>query len=179
MNYYTIPLAKQELLHHMLQVGGTAAVHLHSQQQIIEASFTVELSDTHATIKVTLGEHHAEQTLRRANRANHLALRDFIEDMANGRHESASPRAPAACAANTQPQATLSEGDEQALRDLVRSGGCKHLACGASVTVHNALNDPQRHALVTVNGKTSWLSEHSAGSLYVHVAGHLDQQLAA
>lgn len=179
MSHYSIQLAKQELLHHMLQVGGSAVVHLHSLEQVIEAHFTVELTDTQAITKVTLGEHQAELTLRRSNRANHLSLRDFIEDIANGLHENGSPRAPAACDASIQTQPALNEADERTLRDLIRSGGCKHLACGASVTVHNALNDPQRHALVTVNGKTSWLSEHSGGSLYAHVAGHLEQQLAA
>jgi hypothetical protein len=33
-------------------------------------------------------------TLKRSDRANHLHLRDFIQDIANGRIESAQPPAP-------------------------------------------------------------------------------------
>ena len=91
MNSYLIPIAKQELLHHMLQVGGAAVCPLQRPEQTIHASFEVELTDTSAVINVDFGGHTGELTLKRSDRANHLHLRDFIQDIANGRIESAAP----------------------------------------------------------------------------------------
>lgn len=95
MSGYLIPLGKQELLHQMLQVGGAAVCPLQRPEQTIHASFEVELTDHSAVISVDLGGHSGELTLKRSDRANHLHLRDFIQDIANGRIESAAP-APAA-----------------------------------------------------------------------------------
>lgn len=94
MNNYRIPLAKQELLHHMLQAGGTAVCPLQRPEQTIHASFEVELTDDSAVISVDFGGHTGELTLKRSDRANHLQLRDFIQDIANGRIESAEPAPP-------------------------------------------------------------------------------------
>lgn len=94
MNSYLIPLAKQELLHHLLQVGGTAVCPLQRPEQTIHASFEVELTDDNAVISVDFGGHTGELTLKRSDRANHLHLRDFIQDIANGRIESAAPAPP-------------------------------------------------------------------------------------
>lgn len=94
MNTYLIPLAKQDLLHHMLQVGGAAVCPLHRPEQTIHASFEVELTDDNAVISVDFGGHTGELTLKRSDRANHLHLRDFIQDIANGRIESAEPAPP-------------------------------------------------------------------------------------
>lgn len=91
MNNYLIPLEKQELLHHMLQVGGAAVCPLQRPEQTIHASFEVELTDENAVISVDFGDHTGELTLKRSDRANHLHLRDFIQDIANGRIESAEP----------------------------------------------------------------------------------------
>ncbi len=94
MNSYLIPLAKQELLHHMLQVGGTAVCPLQRPEQTIQARFEVELTDESAVISVDFCGHTGELTLKRSDRANHLHLRDFIQDIANGRIESAAPTPP-------------------------------------------------------------------------------------
>ena len=94
MNDYLIPLAKQELLHHILQVGGAAVCPLQRPEQTIHASFEVELTDDNAVISVDFGGHSGHLTLKRSDRANHLHLRDFIQDIANGRIESAQPPAP-------------------------------------------------------------------------------------
>lgn len=110
MNNYLIPLAKQELLHHMLQVGGTAMCPLHRPEQTIHASFEVELTDDCAVISVDFGEHTGELTLKRSDRANHLHLRDFIQDIANGRIESAQP-------APTSEQPTRTEQIQQMLAE--------------------------------------------------------------
>ena len=94
MSNFLIPLAKQDLLHHMLQVGGTAVCPLQRPEQTIHASFEVELTEDSAVISVVLGDHTGELTLKRSDRANHLHLRDFIQDIANGRIESAEPTPP-------------------------------------------------------------------------------------
>ncbi|WP_095169646.1 hypothetical protein [Pseudomonas sp. Irchel 3H3] len=94
MNSYLISLAQQDLLHHMLLVGGAAVCPLQRPEQTIHASFEVELTDNSAVINVELGGHTGELTLKRSDRANHLHLRDFIQDIANGRIESAEPTPP-------------------------------------------------------------------------------------
>ena len=94
MSSYLIPLAKQDLLNHMLQVGGVAVCPLQRPEQTIHASFEVELTDDNAVISVDFGGHTGELTLKRSDRANHLHLRDFIQDIANGRIESAEPAPP-------------------------------------------------------------------------------------
>lgn len=94
MTEYLIPLAKQELLHHILQVGGAAVCPLQRPEQTIHANFEVELTDHSAVISVDLGGHSGHLTLKRSDRANHLHLREFIQDIANGRIESAQPPLP-------------------------------------------------------------------------------------
>lgn len=118
MNSYLIPLAKQELLHHMLQVGGAAVCPLQRPEQTIHASFEVELNDTTAVINVDLGGHTGELTLKRADRANHLHLREFIQDIANGRIESAKPAPPEQIGRLAQIDQALA--DSEALLERVR-----------------------------------------------------------
>ena len=91
MNDYLIPLSQQEILHHFLQVGGAAVCPLRRPEQTIHARYEVELTELNVVINVELGDHTGELTLKRRDRANHLHLRDFIQDIANGRIESAAP----------------------------------------------------------------------------------------
>ena len=118
MNSYLIPLAQQDLLHHMLQVGGAAVCPLQRPEQTIHASFEVELTDSSAVINVDLGGHTGELTLKRSDRANHLHLRDFIQDIANGRIESAQPAPPEQFRRLAQIDQALA--DSEALLDRVR-----------------------------------------------------------
>jgi len=118
MNSYLIPLAQQDLLHHMLQVGGAAVCPLQRPEQTIHASFEVELTDHSAVINVDLGGHTGELTLKRSDRANHLHLRDFIQDIANGRIESAQPAPPVQSGRLAQIDQALA--DSEALLDRVR-----------------------------------------------------------
>jgi hypothetical protein len=118
MNSYLIPLAKQDLLHHMLQVGGAAVCPLQRPEQTIHASFEVELTDNSAVINVDLGGHTGELTLKRSDRANHLHLRDFIQDIANGRIESAQPAPPEQSGRLAQIDRALA--DSEVLLDRVR-----------------------------------------------------------
>jgi hypothetical protein len=118
MNSYLIPLEKQELLHHMLQVGGAAVCPLQRPEQTIHAKFEVELTQTTAVINVDMGGHTGELTLKRADRANHLHLREFIQDIANGRIESAQPAPPGQTGRLAQIDQALA--DSEALLDRVR-----------------------------------------------------------
>ena len=118
MNSYLIPISKQDLLHHMLQVGGAAVCPLQRPEQTIHASFEVELTDTTAVINVDLGGHTGELTLTRADRANHLHLREFIQDIANGRIESAKPAPPRQIGRLAQIDQALA--DSEALLERVR-----------------------------------------------------------
>lgn len=176
MSHYSIHLAKQELLNHMLQVGGSAVVHLHSLEQVIEAHFTVELTATHAITKVALGEHQAELTLRRPDRANHLHLRDFIEDIANGRHESADPRPAPACAATPEP--ALSKNDQRALDRVSKDGGTCTLESGVVLAVHASPHQSARTAIAVIGNSTHMVSG-SLSSVYMMLVDHLTQQHAA
>ena len=102
----------------MLQVGGAAVCPLQRPEQTIHASFEVELTDTTALINVDLGGHTGELTLKRSDRANHLHLRDFIQDIANGRIESAQPAPPEQSGRLAQIDQALA--DSEALLDRVR-----------------------------------------------------------
>lgn len=118
MSNYLIPLAKQELLHHMLQVGGAAICPLQRPEQTVHARFEVELTDTAAVVNVDLGGLTGELTLKRSDRANHLHLRDFIQDIANGSIESAQPAPPQLCGRLAQLDQVMA--DSEALLDHVR-----------------------------------------------------------
>jgi len=174
MSGYAIHLAKQELLNHMLQVGGRAAVHLHSPEQVIEASFEIELTDTHARCTVELGGHTGQLTLRRTDRANHLHLRDFIQDMANGRHENAALAPAHATTAGPAEKPALCDEDESTLRLICRHGGGRKLACQAQVSVHIA---GSYHALLSLDSATEHLTAASAGLLYACLAGRIEHLL--
>jgi hypothetical protein len=177
MSQYSIPLAKQDLLHHMLQVGGAAVVHLRSPERLIEATFTVERGIERTVTDVQMGEHRGSIALPTKNHANHLLLRDFIEDMANGRHESAAPRAPSAPPSEAPGIITLGNEDIERLQAICHSGGTAHLQFGVSTTVHKGLHDKSHHALITVAGNTSWLREHSPSRLLAHVTRTINEQL--
>jgi hypothetical protein len=101
----------------MLQVGGTAVCPLQRPEQTIHACFEVELTDDNAVINVDLGGHSGHLTLKRSDRANHLHLRDFIQDIANGRIESAQ-LAPASSTDDQKPEPETPEPTpEQSSRD--------------------------------------------------------------
>lgn len=120
MNNYLVPLEKQELLHHMLQIGGAAVCPLHRPEQTIHAKFEVELTDNSAVISVDFGSHTGELTLKRSDRANHLHLRDFVQDIANGRIESAQPTPPYVQSARALAQLDQMLDESKALLDRVR-----------------------------------------------------------
>ncbi|MNL66592.1 hypothetical protein D3C87_1910850 [compost metagenome] len=91
---------------------------LQRPEQTIHANFEVELTETTAVISVDLGGLTGELTLKRADRANHLHLREFIQDIANGRIESAQPAPPGQIGRLAQIDQALA--DSEALLERVR-----------------------------------------------------------
>lgn len=83
MSHYQLPLAKQELLHHMLQIGGQAACFMTRPAETIQATFFVELNTEHVIVSVDVAGRTDQVTLRQGDRANHLHLRDLLQDVAN------------------------------------------------------------------------------------------------
>lgn len=177
MSAYCVPFARQELLHHMLRTGGCAVCELVDGQRRIQASFNVELTDNLALVKVALGDQTGELSLRRASQGNHVRLRNFLEEIANGHLETAKGPRPAE--AQDTPQ-VLSSQDESLLRHISRQIGTRMLDCGAVVSVHPATDEPmQLHALVSCRGKTELLTAPTSGELYVSMAVLIERQLAA
>lgn len=88
MSAFVVPFPKQDLLHQVLAAGGTITCPLYSPTTQFDADVEVELSDEHAYIKVAFRGLTGSLTLPRGDRANHLHLRDFIQDVANGRTEA-------------------------------------------------------------------------------------------
>lgn len=88
MSAFLVPFHKQDLLHQVLAAGGTITCLLYCPTAQFDADVEVELSDKHVHIKVTFRGLTGSLTLTRGARANHLYLRDFIQDVANGRTES-------------------------------------------------------------------------------------------
>lgn len=83
MSGFSVPLARQELLHHVLQVGGSAVCGLIRPETSMQANFEVELTTDLAIIHVDADGRKGTVKLRRNDRANHLHLRDFIHEIAN------------------------------------------------------------------------------------------------
>lgn len=83
MSAYSLPLARQELLHHMLQVGGDATCDLIRPEQTMRAEFSVELTPSWTIVEVNVAGRKDCIKLRRNDQANHLHLRDFIHEVAN------------------------------------------------------------------------------------------------
>ncbi|MGE8501663.1 MAG: hypothetical protein ACN6P1_05435 [Pseudomonas sp.] len=124
------------------------------------------------------GERHTIR-LQAADPANAQHLREQIEAIANGTADTAETGAIGTPSAPAREPFALCEDDEASLRHLVRIGGTRHLHCGASITVHNALQSTQRHAWVTTPNGTSPLQAGTPGELYVAAAQHIEAALNA
>lgn len=96
MSDFLIPFARQELLRHMLQTGGKAICPLQWAKTAVSAHIDVELTEEVAIIQVKLGDLRGQLTLQRTAPTGYLQLRDFIQDIANGRLESSECSQPPA-----------------------------------------------------------------------------------
>lgn len=177
MTAYRIQLAKQELLHHMLQVGGEAAVELTRPEQTIRAEFSVELAEATSVIRVAIGDRSDQITLRRRDRANHLHLRDFIEQIANGQIESGRDVEPRSSDGDPA-QPALSTEDERALREVLRTGGQITLAGSLTVAIHLS---PSSNLATGILGKgtATRICSGSRGDVYASLATQAEELLAA
>ncbi|PLP87397.1 hypothetical protein CYD26_21510 [Pseudomonas sp. FFUP_PS_473] len=90
MSEYSIPLHRVMLLQHTLEHGGTVTCKLHRPEASVEAQVNVENDDTTHHIKVTLGPLASSLTLPRDPATKYQQLRDFLQDLANGRADTAA-----------------------------------------------------------------------------------------
>lgn len=90
MSEYSIPLHSVMLLKHTLEQGGDITCKLQRPEATVVAQINVENDDSSHHIKVTLGPRASTLTLPRAPATKYQRLRDFLQDLANGRDESGS-----------------------------------------------------------------------------------------
>ncbi|HDS0929601.1 TPA: hypothetical protein QDZ23_004300 [Pseudomonas putida] len=88
MSEFQIPLRQIMLLQSTLDKGGTAICKLQRPEASVDAQVEVENDTTHHRIKVTLGPLTSSLSLPRALSTKCQSLRDFLQDLANGRADS-------------------------------------------------------------------------------------------
>lgn len=88
MSEFTIPLRRVMLLQKTLEDGGTAACPMRRPETTINAQIEVENDDRTHHLKATFGPFTGSITLQRGDSAKYMALRDFLEELAN---DGASP----------------------------------------------------------------------------------------
>lgn len=159
--------------------GGFTAVVLNRPPSELRAAVYVE--DEGEKLAVLIDMHQSRHTLRlqAGDPANAEHIREQLEAIANGTADTAETGAIGTPTAPAHEPFALNAEDEASLRHLVRIGGTRHLACGVSITVHNALQSTQRHAWVTTPNGTSPLQAGTPGELYVAAAQHIEAALNA
>ncbi|MNM57686.1 hypothetical protein D3C81_689000 [compost metagenome] len=90
MNEFQIPLRQIMLLQSTLEKGGTAICKLQRPEVSVDAHVEIENDTTHHRVKVTLGPLCSSLSLPRALSTKCQSLRDFLQDLANGRADSAA-----------------------------------------------------------------------------------------
>lgn len=85
MNEYTVPLRRVMLLHPTLEQGGTATCQMRRPETATDVHIAVENDDRTHHLKVTFGPITGSLTLQRGDSAKYMALRDYLEELANGR----------------------------------------------------------------------------------------------
>jgi len=76
------------LLQRALENGGTTTCPLRRPETTVDAQIAVENDQNTHRLKITIGPLTASLTLPRNDSGKYRALRDHLEDMANGRSES-------------------------------------------------------------------------------------------
>ncbi|MCX2706163.1 hypothetical protein PZ739_18495 [Pseudomonas kermanshahensis] len=90
MSEFRISLRQIMLLQRTLDNGGTATCKLQRPEATVDAHIEIENDSTHHSIKVTLGPLCSSLKLPRALSTKCQSLRDFVQDIANGRADSAA-----------------------------------------------------------------------------------------
>lgn len=88
MSEFQIPLRQIMLLQSTLDKGGTTTCKLQRPEVSVDAQLEIENDTTHHRIKVTLGPLLSSLSLPRALSTKCQSLRDFLQDLANGRADS-------------------------------------------------------------------------------------------
>ena len=88
MSEYIVPLRNVMLLQHALDKGGETICPVQRPETTINAEVMVETDAKTHRVTVTFGPQKGSLTLQRDDSAKYQRLRDFIQDLANGRTES-------------------------------------------------------------------------------------------
>ncbi|WP_153773355.1 hypothetical protein [Pseudomonas sp. MNR3A] len=88
MSEFQISLRHIMLLQRTLDNGGTAICKLQRPEATVDAQIEIENDNTHHCIKVTVGPLCSSLSLPRALSTKCQSLRDFVQDLANGRADS-------------------------------------------------------------------------------------------
>lgn len=88
MSEFIIPLRRVMLLQHVLENGGTTRCAMQRPETSIDAHVEIENDLRTHQVKATFGPLTGSITLQRGDSSKYMALRDFLQDLANGRTES-------------------------------------------------------------------------------------------
>lgn len=88
MSEFSIPLSRVMGLERTLENGGTTTCTLRRPEATLEAQVTIENDNTTHHIKVAMGPLASSITLPRKLPTKCQSLRDFLQDLANGRTDS-------------------------------------------------------------------------------------------
>ncbi|MBC3410298.1 hypothetical protein HU720_03170 [Pseudomonas sp. SWRI51] len=88
MSEFNIPLSRVMGLERTVEIGGTTKCTLRRPEASLDAQITVENDDTTHYIKVGMGELVSSMTLPRSLATKWQSLREFLQDLANGRADS-------------------------------------------------------------------------------------------
>lgn len=88
MSEFSIPLHRVMLLQHTLEQGGSATCQLRRPEISVDAKINVENDDDTHYIKVALGPLSSSLKLPRSPSTKYQFLREFLQDLANGRTDS-------------------------------------------------------------------------------------------
>lgn len=88
MTDYTLSLKRVMLLQKTLEGGGFTTCPLQRPEATTDALIQVENDHEVHRLSVRFGPLHSSITLKRRDAAKYLALRDFLQDVANGRADS-------------------------------------------------------------------------------------------
>ncbi|WP_339534024.1 hypothetical protein [Pseudomonas hunanensis] len=88
MNEFTINLRRVLLLERTLENGGNTTCPLHRPETTVDAHIHVENDSRDHHLHVRFGPYTGSITLRRGDSTKYMSLRDFLQDVANGRTEA-------------------------------------------------------------------------------------------
>lgn len=88
MSEFNIPLSRVMGLERTMENGGTTSCTLRRTETTLDARITVENDSTTHHIKVEMGDLTSSMTLPRKLATKWQSLRDFLQDLANGRADS-------------------------------------------------------------------------------------------